>query len=57
MIVPILIGKLLDAFTAKDNVTGGYAILFSICAFAYLVAFVVHHLLAPKFEPFKLKEA
>ncbi len=26
-------------------------ILFSICAFAYLVSFAIHHALAPKFEP------
>ena len=48
---PILTGWLLDRFTARGDVTAGYAILFSICAFAYLVAFAVHHVLAPKFEP------
>ena len=31
--------------------TAGYAILFSVCAFAYLVSFAVHHVLAPRFEP------
>jgi ACS family hexuronate transporter-like MFS transporter len=41
---------LLDKFTAAGNVTGGYTILFLICAFAYLVAFVLNHLCAPKFE-------
>ena len=34
--------------------TSGYAILFAICGSAYLVAFVLNHLLAPKFEPIKL---
>ena len=53
MLFPIYCGKLLDKFTAAGNVTGGYAILFSICAFAYLITFVFHHLLAPRFEPFK----
>jgi ACS family hexuronate transporter-like MFS transporter len=48
---PILTGKLLDHFKAAGNVTEGYAILFGICAFAYLVSFAVHHVLAPKFEP------
>jgi ACS family hexuronate transporter-like MFS transporter len=48
---------LLDAFTAKGNVTGGYAILFSICAGAYLATFGIHHLLAPRFEQIKIKEA
>ena len=32
-------GQMLDRFTAAGNVTAGYAILFSICASAYLVAF------------------
>ena len=34
MMFPIYCGKLLDQFTASGNVTGGYAILFAICAFA-----------------------
>ena len=54
MMFPIYCGKLLDKFTTDGNVTGGYAILFSICAFAYLVTFAVHHFLAPKFETFKM---
>ena len=48
---PVLTGWLLDRFKAEGNVTGGYAILFAICAFAYLVSFAIHHLLAPRFEP------
>jgi MFS transporter, ACS family, hexuronate transporter len=51
MLFPWFSGRLLDKFTAVNNVTGGYAILFGICASAYLVSFVVHHLLAPKLEP------
>jgi ACS family hexuronate transporter-like MFS transporter len=48
---PILTGALLDRFKAAGDITGGYAMLFGICAFAYLVAFVIHHMLAPRFEP------
>ena len=48
---PIACGKLLDRFQAAGDVTSGYALLFGICAFAYLVAFGLHHLLAPSFEP------
>ena len=48
---PILTGRLLDRFKAAGDVTAGYAILFSVCAFAYLVSFAIHHVLAPKFEP------
>lgn len=55
MIFPVYCGRMLDNFTAAGNVTAGYAILFSICAFAYLITFAIHHLLAPKFEQVKLK--
>jgi ACS family hexuronate transporter-like MFS transporter len=52
-IFPILTGKMLDHFGKQNNVTAGYAILFGICACAYLVAFVLNHLCAPRFEPIK----
>ena len=52
---PVMAGKLLDVFTAKNNVTGGYAVLFAICAGAYVLAFVLQHMLAPKFEMVELK--
>ena len=55
MLFPIFSGRLLDNFTAAGNVTGGYTILFTICAFAYVITFVFHHLLAPKFVPFEMK--
>jgi MFS transporter, ACS family, aldohexuronate transporter len=51
MLFPWLTGRLLDHFHAVGNVTHGYAILFAICASAYLIAFALHHLLAPRFEP------
>jgi len=53
---PILTGMLLDRFKAQGDITAGYAILFSICAFAYLVAFAIHHLLAPRFEPIPVEK-
>jgi Sugar phosphate permease len=52
-IFPILTGKMLDHFGKQNNVTAGYAILFGICAFAYLVAFALNHLCAPRFEPIR----
>jgi ACS family hexuronate transporter-like MFS transporter len=52
MLFPIFSGRLLDTFTAQGNVTGGYSVLFAICALAYVFTFVIHHLLAPKFEQF-----
>ncbi len=50
ILFPIYSGKLLDRFQAQGNVTAGYAILFGICGSAYLLAFLLNHLLAPKFE-------
>jgi ACS family hexuronate transporter-like MFS transporter len=55
MFFPIYAGKLLDSFTAAHNVTAGYAILFAICGSAYLVAFALNHVLAPKFEAVELR--
>ena len=39
-------GRILDHFSAQR----GYAILFGVCSCAYLVAFVLNHLLAPRFD-------
>jgi ACS family hexuronate transporter-like MFS transporter len=50
IIFPILAGKLLDTFHAS-----GYGILFAFCGTAYLVAFGLSHLLAPRFTPIQLR--
>jgi ACS family hexuronate transporter-like MFS transporter len=54
---PILTGKLLDRFNAAGHITSGYRILFGICGFAYVFAFVLNHLLAPRFEQVAIREA
>lgn len=51
---PTVSGMILDSAKASGNVTAGYAVLFTICAFAYLVTFAIHHALAPKLEPFAM---
>lgn len=51
MIFQVVAGVLLDRLGGA-----GYATLFGICASAYLVAFVVSHLLAPRFEQVTLRE-
>jgi len=53
ILFPWICGRVLDRYTTLGNVTAGYAILFAVCAFAYLIAFAIHHVLAPKFEPFE----
>lgn len=50
-IFPYVTGAILDHFGAQNNASGGYAILFLFCGSVYLIAFAIHHLLAPKFEP------
>ena len=57
MIFQVFVGSLLDRFAKLGNETGGYATLFGICACAYLVAFVINHLCAPKFEPLVIGDA
>ncbi len=50
MISPYVTGKLLDRFA------NGYELIFWYCALAYLVAFGINHLLAPRFERIVLEE-
>jgi ACS family hexuronate transporter-like MFS transporter len=45
---PIAVGWLIDHF--NGNATAAYAILFGIISFMYVIAFVLQHLLAPRFE-------
>jgi len=54
--VPLYAGKLLDRFQASGNITAGYAVLFSLCGFAYLLAFAVNHALAPRFDRLEIDE-
>jgi len=54
-IFPIVTGRLVDYYEGQGNPTLAYAILFGYCASAYLVAFLLNHLLAPKYEPVKLE--
>ncbi len=55
VLFPVITGMLLDKFKAQGNVTTGYAILFGVCGCMYLIAFGLHHLCAPKFEPIQFK--
>ena len=49
MIFPIVTGALLDRFA------NGYAIIFGFCSAAYLLAFGLNHLLAPRFDRIALE--
>lgn len=47
-------GALLDHYIAKDSVETGYYILFVVCGSAYLIAWLIMHLLVPKMDRVKL---
>lgn len=49
MVFPLLTGVVLDHFPKT-----GYGIIFAFCSGAYILAFIINHLLAPKFEPVKI---
>jgi ACS family hexuronate transporter-like MFS transporter len=55
MIFPWVSGRVLDHFKAAGDSTAGYDLLFTICGCAYVVAFAIHHFLAPRFESFKMR--
>ena len=50
MLIAYGAGLLLKHFTQLNKVESGYAIMFVICATAYIVAWVVMHLFVPKFK-------
>ncbi|MFZ6011605.1 MAG: MFS transporter [Bacteroidota bacterium] len=51
---PLVVGSLLDHYKTLGNITTGYNILFIICGCAYILAWLIMHLLAPKMERVKL---
>ena len=54
MLFPLLVGGLLDHYKALGNIVTGYNILFVICGFGYLIAWVIMHFLAPRMERVRL---
>jgi ACS family hexuronate transporter-like MFS transporter len=50
MLIAFAAGLLLAHFKALDKVEVGYRILFMVCGSAYLTAWVLMHLLVPKFK-------
>jgi ACS family hexuronate transporter-like MFS transporter len=48
ILFPILIGALLDSYKAAGNLAGGYHLIFTLCGFTYLVAWIIIHLLTRK---------
>ena len=50
MLFPLLVGNILEYSKQAGNKTAGYNIIFIICGFAYLLAWLIMHRLAPKME-------
>ena len=50
LLIAFLAGKLFDHFKALGNLDTGYYIMFIICGCAYLLAWVLMHILAPKLK-------
>jgi MFS transporter, ACS family, hexuronate transporter len=57
MLFPWFAGRVLDSFQGTaGGAAAGYNILFGICGSAYLVAFAIHHMLAPSFTEINLRD-
>ncbi len=57
MLVAFSAGRLLAHYTTLGKIEDGYGILFMVCGSAYIIAWVVMHLLVPKFALVKLDQA
>jgi ACS family hexuronate transporter-like MFS transporter len=53
IIIAKVAGLLFDHYKALGDIRVGYGIIFSVCASAYILAWIFMHLLAPKFEKIK----
>lgn len=56
ILFPIVIGGLLDTYKAAGNLAGGYHVIFTLCGFTYLVAWVIIYILTRKSEKVELVE-
>lgn len=45
ILFPLLIGNILDHYKALGNLQGGYYIIFTLCGFTYITAWLIIHLL------------
>ncbi|GAB3769863.1 MFS transporter [Spirosoma horti] len=54
IIFPEIVGRILDSYKRAGDVQSGYGIIFLMCGSAYLLAWLVMHLLAPKMQPVTL---
>jgi ACS family hexuronate transporter-like MFS transporter len=55
ILFPLFIGSILDTYKAANNLEGGYNIIFTICAFTYLIAWTIIHFLIKKTKMIELR--
>ena len=53
ILFPIFIGYVLDSYKLAGNITAGYNLIFTICGFTYLTAWLIIHLLTRNTKPIK----
>jgi ACS family hexuronate transporter-like MFS transporter len=51
ILFPIFIGYVLDSYKLAGNITAGYNLIFTICGFTYLTAWLIIHLLTRNTKP------
>lgn len=56
LLFPVLIGSLLDSYKAAGNLAGGYHLIFTLCGFTYLGAWIIIHLLTRKSEKVNISQ-
>ncbi len=56
IIFPEIVGRILDTYKKAGDAQGGYSIIFFMCGSAYIIAWVVMHLLTPTMQPVNLGE-
>jgi ACS family hexuronate transporter-like MFS transporter len=54
ILFPLFVGWLLDYYGALGDKTAGYNIIFILCGSAYLIAWILMHLLTPKMKQVKV---
>lgn len=53
-IFPLIVGFVLNYYKQAGNINAGYNIIFIICGSAYLIAWIIIHLLTSKMKPLQL---
>jgi ACS family hexuronate transporter-like MFS transporter len=54
ILFPLLVGYILQTYKTTGHITAGYNIIFTLCGFAYLLAWLTMHLITPRMEKVKI---